>query len=565
MPGAVEIVLRGAQASGGIARGALYPLHDPLLSLPHQSIDRDAVEAEIERLHLAMRQSRSQLEAILAHTRISPELQAIFEAQALMFEDPMLISATEDRIRSRAINAEWALAVEIENIKGFLEKSNNEIIRERSADVNDAGLRLLGNLMGVPGGDLRLAALQQMPAGAVVAAHEVSPAMMLELRNCAAIVTEGGGVAGHMAILARSRGLPALVNVEGLMDQCSAGWDALVDGERGELVIHPGEQRLTEWRAFQARQVRRAQEHVQSPVQTQDGESIRLFLNLSDDQETDASLGGASGVGLFRTEFLYLGDSSLLHEDERQTERYRDLLQRLSGGPVTLRLMDVSEDKRFPLYTDERDLRGVRFLLANRELLLRQLRSILEAAAVVGRADGSVRIMAPLVARVDEMQAVREALQEAQQSLQKRGIEAPRIELGMMLETPAAALMADVFSEVSDFFSIGSNDLGRYTMALAREQATDLELFYQPAVFRMIHEALRRATKPVSLCGELAARRGAREILLGLGLRDLSVAPASLRDLCAGVRDVSLRYCKSLAEQALAARDAAELCEHLGL
>lgn len=564
MAGPAETLLRGAIAAPGIGRGRILALRDPLLQLPNHSIGHGQIQAEIERLHQAMGQSIQQLESLLNQTKLSPEVRGIFEAQTLMFEDPMLIGATEDRIRSRQINVEWALAIEIENIKGFLEKSNNEVIRERAADVEDAGSRLLGNLMGAPGGDLRLAALQDVPADAVIVAHEISPAMMLVLRECAGIVTEAGGVAGHMAILARSRKIPALVGVQGLMAAVEDGSDAIVDGERGELILHPDTQRIAEWSAYVARRDRRARESIVSPVRTRDGESVRLYLNLSDESETEDDLGGASGIGLFRTEFLYLAEPTLLHDDDAQTERYCRLLNKLKKGQVTLRLIDVSEDKRFPLYTEERDLRGVRFLLANRDILLRQLRSVLRAARAEGCADGSVRLMAPLVARVDEIELVREALLEARAEVEADGGPPPVLPLGMMLETPAAALMADVFSEAVDFFSIGSNDLGHFTLALAREHATDIELFYQPAVFRMIHEAMRRATKPVSLCGELAARPGALEILLGLGLRDLSVAPSSLRDVFLGVRDVSAKYCVGLAERAMAARNSTELCELLG-
>ena len=580
--GAVPIEFTGMIASEGKAYGFARVLETVAGSVPHRMLMPQEVGPELARFREAVNASRVQMEQLIGAGNLGHELAAIFEAQLLLLEDPMLIDETREKIRTRNINVEWALAEDTANLKDFLSKARNAVVRERAADLEDMSNRILSNLMGVPEGDVRIPGLKNLPPDTILVAHDLSPSLMLHIRkNCAGIATEAGGVTGHMAILAKSRGIPALVHVAGLTGKVQDGdallLDAVTSSERGaasvgRLVCRPGEEDVRAYQAYVSGLRQRPAASVHSPVGLPDGTEARIWLNLDDlpDERTDADdaeppselerekavvMAGASGVGLFRTEFLYLKDPTLLNDPERHSRCYFDLFTGpFATRPITLRLLDVGDDKAYPPQAPvrDRDLRGVRFLLANPNVLEAQLRAILLAVHRTGIADGQCRLMVPVVSRFEEMEAIRECLVRMRANIEaESGARLPYVTLGMMLETPAAALMCEVFASNAEFFSIGSNDLTRLALGVDRDNTLPYdELFYQPALYRMIEMILRRVTVPLSICGEIAGRVDLIPVLIGLGVREFSVAPSALSNCFETIAGLDLSALERAQQQA---------------
>jgi len=566
----------GLAASRGMALGRAFRLDRALSVVPERRIGEDEIEAELERFRNALQASAEQVRALAEASDLERDLRMIFDAQLLLFEDPMLIDETEERIRSRRRNAEWALASEVENLKGFLLKNPNEVFRERAIDLEDAGNRILANLMGVGDGDVRAEVLRNLPPDRILIAHEMPPSLMLHVRrNCAGIVTEGGGVAGHMAILAKSRGIPALVRVPELLARLQDGDELLVDAEAGRLIRNPAPAQLEAYQLYvqgreEQNERRRTRQSAHSPAQTADGTRVRFDLNLDDHELIDGALHGASGVGLFRSEFLYMRRPHLFHQREEHAEQYAALFRATPGRTVTIRLLDAGGDKPFPadgpVQGQDRGLRGAALLLENERLLEEQLRAILIGAERAGRsaaASGSVRIMLPMVSRLEELLAARIVFDRVCQDLsaaQSAPLEQPSF--GVMIETPAAACMAETFAAAADFFSVGSNDLTRLALGVDRNAALPgEELFFQPAVFRLLAEIRARIPedRPLAICGEIAARREALPALLGLGYRTFSVSASSLYDCFEAVESLRLDFCHREAQRVLQAKTAAEV------
>ncbi len=566
----------GMIASEGKALGRARVLESVAGSVPHRSLMPQEVGPELARFRDAVEASRTQMKELIGAGRLGHELAAIFEAQLLLLEDPMLIDETREKIRSRKMNAEWALAEEVAVLKEFLSKARNSVFQERAADLEDMSNRILSNLMGVPEGDVRIPGLQQLPPDSIVVAHDLSPSLMLHIRqNCVGIATEAGGVTGHMAILAKSRGIPALVHVPNLIRRVKDG-DALLleavpdsnaavvrmDGARvdsgahgsGRLVCRPDSGDVEAYHVYVSGLRRRSIAGVRSPVSVPDASEARIWLNLDEAPDKEIAA-GASGVGLFRTEFLYLKDPTLLNDPDRQSAFYEDLFRGpLAGRPITLRLLDAGDDKAYPpqAAVRDRDLRGVRFLLANPNILESQLRAILTGIERAGAADGQCRLMVPVVSRFEEMEAMRETLERIRAVVEAEcGARLPETPLGMMLETPAAALMCEVFASNAAFFSIGSNDLTRLAIGVDRDNSLPYdELFYQPALYRMIALILERATVPLSICGEIAGRPDVLPILVGLGVREFSVAASAVLNCYEGLADMSAAGFERAVEQA---------------
>ncbi|MCP5483448.1 MAG: phosphoenolpyruvate--protein phosphotransferase [Spirochaetales bacterium] len=555
--------LRGVAAAPGVAIGQIVVLDSVRGAIPRRAISPAEVPDELERLDRAIEASREQVQRLLQDSGLSDDLRSIFEAQMLILEDPMLIDETREKVRTRSVNVEQALADEIEILKNFLLQSPGTIFRERASDLEDMGNRLLSNLLEVPEGDIRIPELLKLDSRHILVASDLSPSLMLHLPAIGGLALEEGGVTGHMAILARSRGLPAVVQVEGLLAVARDGMEALIDAESGLVALG---QLSRAHRKAHARYLQEcaddANRRIHSPVKLARGDNaVELWVNLSDLAELDdPRIPGASGVGLFRTEFLYLKDQQLLASLPAQTDAYDRVLSRLGSQPVTFRLLDAGDDKPLPAMggLKERHQRGVRLLLANPELLRVQFRALLLGTRNAGVAPENARLMIPMVSRLEEVHAVRALLCEAAEGLD--GIEWDRHPLGVMLETPAALLMCDVLSVHVDFFSIGSNDLAQSCMGLNREfESSADELFYQPALYRLIHQGLKLARRPVSLCGNLAGRPELIGLLVGLGLTQLSVPPTDLFRCADVIKRLSVKQVQALAERALGASTAEEL------
>ena len=570
-------VFHGLTASSGMSLGKATFLPDFSQTVPRRDlVDGDEVRQELERLQHSIEHSKNQIQGLLDERDLAREHQAIFEVQIMLLEDPMLVDEARRVVETDRVNCEWAVASTLDSLKEMLVRTNDPIIRERVADLEDIGNRLIANLMEESFDDVRIPFVKNLDSSSILIADTISPTLMLQLSPAVAgIVTEKGGVTGHTAILARDRGIPALVNTGSLIERFEEGTEVLLDADSGKIVVCPSDEDLERYREFQDRMLRKATGPVISPVLSRDHQEVRLWTNLDNGADaSDERCGNLEGVGLFRTEFLYIRDPYMLNRPDDQKVVYKDILERIGGRRVTFRLLDLGDDKNLhaPLYSIAgvsteftRSLRGVRFLLANPGILAAQLRAIMEAAVETGFEPERCRIMIPMVARLEEIQSVRDVMMMVKRSIEKQtGKTIGNFPLGVMLETPAACLMADVFSPHVDFFSLGTNDLAQYTLAQRRtESRRDDYPFYQPALYRMIHMAILGAKKTISVCGEVGGMPELVPVLLGLGIRDFSVSMASLPAAAGAIASWNLDDAKKLADHVLAASDVLEVRAYL--
>ncbi len=566
--------IRGILASQGMAWGQAVVLPDFEASVPHLSIGADGLQQELERLERSIQDSERQIEGLLNGSELPDEHKALFEAQMLMLRDPMLVDETRQAITTSLVNTEWALATVLDRFKEILRRTRDPLIIERVNDLEDIGNRLIANLMNLGTDDIRLPYVQELEPGSIVVAESITPSLMLQMdRRVAGIITEKGGVTGHMAILCRDRGIPAIVGAEGALSAVQNGDDLFLNAVSGTMVVLPDSRDLHVFEKHRKETGLLDIREIHSPVDLH-GASVGIWVNLDNDEDAmHLHVAGVEGVGLFRTEFLYLKDPFLLENFPAQIQIYSGILKFLKGKKVTFRLLDLGDDKTLhaPIYryagsaTDTLSLRGIRFLLANPGILRSQIYSILIAAIQEEIQDNQCRIMIPMVTRLEEIQAVREILENLIKEVEKdSGKSAPRIPLGIMIETPAACLMADIFSKEADFFSLGTNDLATYTLALRRtESQKDDQQFYQPALYRMIFEAVRRSTVPISICGEIAGIPELIPLIVGLGVQNLSVAVGGLSRTYETLRKLDHEQCRELATAVAQATDVMELLDLL--
>ena len=511
--------------------------------------------------------SKEQIRDLIKSSRLPDEYREIFEAQILLLEDPMLVHETIEKVKSEHYNPEWALATVVDSYKKIMHKASDIRFRERMADVEDIANRILSNLLGITENDIRIPFLKSLDENHILVAEELSPSLLLWIRKkIAGIVTEKGGITGHMAILARDRGIPALVGVENLMESVSENETVFIDGEEGIFILNPGKIEMEALRIFQME--RKRNQNAYSPVSLLDGEKIHIWINLDNENEsTNKSLQQMHGVGLFRTEFLYLNNPELFSSIEKQIEIYKKILNGMNGKPITFRMLDVGDDKTFsiPLFTHANiaqemgDIRGIRFLLAHRNILQSQLKSIIMAAHELHYPKGNCRIMLPMVTTVEE---IHEFKKELNNILSELNIEhdSHLFPLGIMLETPAVCIMADIFEKMADFFSFGTNDLAHFTLALNRSESEyQQNLFYQPSVIRMIKLAIDKTTLPISICGELAGIPAIIPVLIGIGIRDFSVSWSSALRITPVIEALRINDTEELANKILNCKSAEEM------
>jgi len=557
-------IIRGIAASPGIAIGAAFQFRQDELRFERRVVGDPA--AEWRRFQSAAARAGEQLAAVCAGARdeLGEEQAAIFEAHLLMLEDPELLAAVQNAIEERSLNAEAALSDAAERYAETLEALDDEYLRARAADVRDVAGRVLRILLG------REAATGP-DAPAVVVARDLTPSdtILMDKSHVLGFCTAEGGPTAHTAILARTMGLPAVVGAGAGVLSVAPGATVVLDGTTGCLVVEPDEATLASYRQSQAAADQlRAQSlsRAGEPAVTRDGRRVEVVANIGSVDEARAALdAGAEGVGLLRTEFLYLGRASLPGEEE-QYRAYRAILEAMGSRPVILRTLDIGGDKELPYLELAPEpnpflgVRAIRLSLARPDLLHQQLRAALRAAP-----GHNLKIMFPMVATVAEVRAARQALGSARDELQAEGQPLPeRVEVGIMVETPAAAVMADRLAREVDFFSIGTNDLSQYTFAADRTNARVAALAdaLQPAVLRLVARVIAAAHahgKWVGLCGELAGEPLAIPILLGLGLDEFSMNPPAILLAKELIRSLAAEEAQDLANAALDLDDAAEV------
>jgi phosphoenolpyruvate-protein phosphotransferase (PTS system enzyme I) len=539
-----EQVLSGIGVSPGIAIGPAYIGDRGDLPVSENRIDKGDIENERARFAEAVAISAKQLRKLKTRATALPgsaadEIGYVLDAHLAMLANSRLIRGVHQRIARDRINAERAIQLEIEEIGKTFAEMRDPYLAARIDDIRVVGARLIRNLLKKP-----YIAYSSLTGGAVILAEEVTPAdtALMDPRRIGGFAAEFGGPDSHTAIMARSLGLPAVLGVPGLLDRAGADGQVVVDGSAGTVVIDPSAATIETYRERQeehARERRHLGRLRRVPAVTRDGIEIRLEANLELPIELEQALAnGAMGLGLVRTEFLYMNREDLPDEEE-QYEFFVGLVRGMEGRPVTLRTLDVGGDKlpealagyaASEAANPALGLRAIRLSLKERRLLDAQLAAMLRAAS-----EGPVRILLPMISTVSEIRRTREAMEQVARRLRRRGLRLPKAlpPLGAMIEVPAAALVADALAGEADFFAVGTNDLIQYTLAIDRtdEQVASLYNPLHPAVLRLVQFAVEAAVRrriPIGVCGEIAGEPRYTALLLGLGLRELSMAPNSI-------------------------------------
>lgn len=535
------LVLTGLPASRGIAIGQARILEDGDFEVPEFQLDASQVAGEIERYRRAVFAARTELAAIAerVHDQMAAEVREFIEAHLLMLEDAALSEGPLEYIRSRSINAEWALKLTRDNLIAAFEAMDDPYLRSRVDDVDQVVTRIQHALAERPERQLEADGLRE----SIIVADDLPPAELTQMAQLGvlAFISEGGGPLSHASILARSLGIPYIAGIKQARQMINEGMMLIVDGERGLVLIEPDGERLKRYREKQQEIKRRATALKglrHQPSITRDGQPVRLCANAETPADLELAVEyGAAAIGLYRSEFLFLSRSAAPSEDE-QYEHYREAVRLLEGLPLTIRTLDVGSDKQLPFgQTLDEDnpalgLRGIRFSLKHPELFRTQLKAALRAAV-----HGPVRLMLPMLVSVGEVLKVRQLLAECIDDLDRAGIRhQARLALGGMIEVPAAAVAAPALMQVLDFASIGTNDLVQYTLAVDRgnEWVSGWYDPLHPAVLRLLSwilDAGRDAGKPVAMCGEMAGEVRYTRLLLALGLTEFSMHPRVLLEV----------------------------------
>ena len=560
-------LLKGIGVSPGIAMGPTVTVRWALPEVPHRVVGRTQVEKEVRRLRAALKDVRSQLGELRARAedRAGVDEARIFDAQLLMLEDKEFIGGVAELIRENHLTAEKAFEFKTLEVRDLWTGAGNPLLKERLADLTGVAIRVIQHLMHKRGAS---DVWESLSEPSILVARELSPGLTVQLDRgqIIGLISEEGTRTSHAAILAHSIGIPAIFGLRGAVARIRPGTKAILDGTTGTVLLDPTPAEIEEAERADTRRrelAARLEEAVTQPSITVDGVHIALRGNVDlPDEVAAAKAHGAEGVGLLRTEFLITGHSELPSEDA-QAEYFRLVGEAFAGHPVVIRTYDLGGDKfPAPFRTPPEanpflGWRAIRVCLDEPEMFRTQIRAVLRAAVTA-----NLHMMIPLVTRLDEVERTRELMQEESARLEKNGIAAAKsVPLGVMVETPAAAVLADRLVEISDFLSVGTNDLTQYTLVVDRGNARLADRFtpHDPSVLRLLKlvaEAARAAGKPASVCGEMASEPLFAFLLLGLGYETLSVAPPKLPLIKCLIRQVTTAQARAAADAALAARSA---------
>jgi phosphotransferase system enzyme I (PtsI) len=580
-----EVAVRGIAVSPGVAIGPVFDTSDPPAEAPRRRIAADAIEVERQKLAAAIAFSRKQIGKLRTRIAVLPEeaqeeISPLLDAHLMMLGNSRLIRGARKRIEEKLLGAETAVADEAEGIIAAIQAIKDDDkagLARRATEVRDIARRLVRNLTATP-----FRSLKDLPEGCILVAEELTPAdaALLDPARIAGVATEEGGADGHTAIMLRALGIPAVLGAHGLTEAAQRGDPAVLDGTAGVVTLHPSAAALAEAKdrlAAFARERTRLGKLRRLPAETTDGEQVELQANLEIPQELPLiAQAGAQGIGLLRTEFLFMNREDLPDEDA-QVEAYTQIVDAMEGQPVTIRVLDWGGEKDMEALAEgvvpahaggnpALGLRGLRMLLKRPELLEVQFAAALRVASA--GADGNVRLLLPMVTVPEEVRQAREIYERVARRLRRRGERLPEKlpPLGVMIETPGAALAADAIALEADFFAIGTNDLAMYTLAVDRAEAEVSHLYdpLHPAVLRLVQfatEAALRLRMPVSICGEMAGNPLLTPLLLGLGVRTFSMNASAIPRVKQAVRALDIGDCARFARRVMEQSDPARIRE----
>ncbi|MQM73389.1 MAG: phosphoenolpyruvate--protein phosphotransferase [Eubacteriaceae bacterium] len=563
---------KGINASPGIAiaRAIVYVKQE--LTVVQQSIDD--VQAELDRFNAAVAKSKDQLNTLKEKTasEMSEEEAAIFDAHSMFLEDPEFVGAITQSIENDKINAEAATKAVVDQFYAMFDAMDDPYFKGRAADIQDVGDRLLRNLMGI-----EIMDISHLDEDAVIVAEDLAPSdtATMDKVHVKGFATDIGSRTSHTAIMARSLEIPAILGLQDITKTAKTGEIIIVDGSTGEAIVDPTDEELAEYKekqkAFEAYMAELAELKDQD-AETTDGHKVKVVANIGSPKDVEGVVrNGGKGVGLYRSEFLYMNSDEMPTED-KQFAAYKTVIEQFKDGEgVIIRTLDIGGDKKLPYLPLEEEmnpflgLRAIRLCLSKPDMFKTQLRAILRASAF-----GKTRVMFPMIGNVDEVRQAKAILKECMQELDAEGVDYDHdLETGIMVEIPSAAITADIIADEVDFFSIGTNDLCQYTLAVDRMNQNVSYLYdpLHPAILRLVKNVITQShNKPgkfTGMCGEMAGDPVAALILLGLGLDEFSMSASSIPQVKKIIRSVSFEQAKAVADKAMTMQTGTEIRQYV--
>jgi len=559
-------MLKAIGASLGIAIGKALVIREETLEIKETKVQDSSIE--LARFNKALKGAITQLEKVIEGVleKLGSEKAEIFEAHLCMLEDPEFIGSIQKKITDEKFNAEYSLQTVAKETADIFEQMDNEYMTERAADIRDVSKRVLNVLMGI-----KVASIADIKEECILVAKDLTPSdtAQIDKDKVLAFVTEIGGKTAHTSIIARSLELPAVVGAGKGISEIKDGDLIIVDGEEGIVIINPDTATLKDYE-------KRREEFIEAKHQllkyatmkstTIDGKSVELAANIGSAEDLESVLkNGAEAIGLFRTEFLYMSKDALPTEEEQYNE-YKVVLEKMNGKPVIIRTLDIGGDKKLNYLPMDEEMnpflgyRAIRLCLDRTDIFITQLRALVRASA-----HGKLKIMFPMICNIQELRMAKEILEKCKNELKSEGVAFDeKLEVGIMIEIPSAAIISDVLAKEVDFFSIGTNDLIQYTTAVDRmnEKISYLYDFYHPAVLRLIKIVIDNGHKAgitVNMCGEMAGDTNLIPVLLGFGLDEFSMSASSILRARKTITNSSFEECKKLSEPVLSFGDSDEI------